>query len=96
MEHSHKKQKDSLETRAVLLIILLELEISGVAVQSIHRKTAENGNFCEELLSENDFEAVLATFCCYAMVPTLLRQFKRSLQIKKSIAYAPRVLRFAE
>ena len=20
---------------------------------------------CEELLSENDFEAVLATFCCY-------------------------------
>ena len=27
-------------------------------------KTAKNG-FCEELLSENDFEAVLATFCCY-------------------------------
>ena len=23
------------------------------------------GGFCEELLSENDFEAVLATFCCY-------------------------------
>ena len=23
------------------------------------------GDFCEELLSENDFEAVLATFCCY-------------------------------
>ena len=65
MEHSHKKQKDSLETRAALLIILLELEISGVAVQSIHRKTAENGKFCEEMLSENDFEAVLATFCCY-------------------------------
>ena len=65
MEHSHKKQKDSLETRAALLIILLELEISGVAVQSIHWKTAENGKFCEEMLSENDFEAVLATFCCY-------------------------------
>ena len=28
-------------------------------------KKAKNGNFCEELLSENDFEAVLATFCCY-------------------------------
>ena len=26
-------------------------------------KTAKNGDFCEELLSENDFEAVLATFC---------------------------------
>ena len=28
-------------------------------------KTAINGNFCEELLSENDIEAVLATFYCY-------------------------------
>ena len=28
-------------------------------------KIAKNGGFCEELLSENDFEAVLATFCCY-------------------------------
>ena len=28
-------------------------------------KTAKNGEFCEELRSENDFEAVLATFCCY-------------------------------
>ena len=26
-------------------------------------KTAKNGDFCEELLSENNFEAVLATFC---------------------------------
>ena len=25
----------------------------------------ENGNFCEELLGENDFEAVLVNFCCY-------------------------------
>ena len=31
--YSHKKQKDSLETRTVLLIFSLELEISGVAVQ---------------------------------------------------------------
>ena len=28
-------------------------------------KTAKNDDVCEELLSENDFEAVLATFCCY-------------------------------
>ena len=28
-------------------------------------KTAKNGAFCGELLSENDFEAVLATFYCY-------------------------------
>ena len=28
-------------------------------------KTAKNGGFYEELISENDFEAVLATSCCY-------------------------------
>ena len=28
-------------------------------------KPAKNGDFCEELLSENDFGVVLATFCCY-------------------------------
>ena len=37
--HSHKKQKDSLETWAVLLLFLLELEMSGVAVQSIHQNS---------------------------------------------------------
>ena len=35
--HTHKKWKDSLETRTLLLLFLLELEISGVAVQSIHQ-----------------------------------------------------------
>ena len=39
LEHSHKKQKDSLETRAVVLIISLELETSGVAMQSIHQNS---------------------------------------------------------
>ena len=58
-KNSHKKRKGSLETRTVFLIFSFELEISGVAVQRIHKK------ICEELLSENDFEAVLATFCCY-------------------------------
>ena len=28
-------------------------------------KTAKDGGFCEELPSENDFEAVLVNFCCY-------------------------------
>ena len=25
----------------------------------------KNGQFCEELRRENDFESVLASFCCY-------------------------------
>ena len=62
--HSHKKWKDSLEARAVLLLFSLELEISRVAVQSTHQ-SSKNGDFCGKLLSENDFENVLATFCCY-------------------------------
>ena len=37
--HGHKKREDSLETRAVLLIFLLELEIAGAVVQSIHRNS---------------------------------------------------------
>ena len=28
-------------------------------------KTVKNGGFCEELPSENNFEAVLVNFCCY-------------------------------
>ena len=28
-------------------------------------KQQQNGNFCQELLSKNEFEAILATFCCY-------------------------------
>ena len=59
--HSHKKPKNSLETWAVILIFSLERKIFGVAVQSIH----QNGDFCEEFLSENDFEAILATSCFY-------------------------------
>ena len=39
-EHSHK-HKGSLETRAVLMIFLLEREISGVVVQSIHQSSEE-------------------------------------------------------
>ena len=81
LKRSHKERKDSLETRAVLLIFSLEHEISGVAVQSIHQ-TAKN----------SDFEAVLATFAVMTMMLTLLRQFTTSLQIKKNITNAPCVL----
>ena len=42
----------------------LEIFVVPVPVQRIHQ-TAKNGTFCEELLSENDFEAVLINFCCY-------------------------------
>ena len=49
--------KGSLEARALLLIFLLELEISGVAVHTVQQKN-KIGGFCEELFSENDFVAV--------------------------------------
>ena len=39
LQHSHKKRKYSLETRAVLLVYWLQLESSGVAVQEIHRNS---------------------------------------------------------
>ena len=37
--HSHKKRKNSLETRVILLIFSLKFKISGVAVQSIHHNS---------------------------------------------------------
>ena len=39
LDHSHKKLKDNLETRAALLKFSLELEISGVAVKGIHQNS---------------------------------------------------------
>ena len=61
--HSHKKRKNSLETQAVLLIFSLELEISGVVVQSIHQSSKKWKLL--PLLSKNEFKTILATFCCY-------------------------------
>ena len=62
--HSHQKRKYSLETRAVLLIFSIELDISGMAVQRIDQNS-KKWWLCGELLSENDFKTVLFTFCCY-------------------------------
>ena len=39
LKPSHKKRKDSPETRAVLLIFFLELVISGVAVQGTYQNS---------------------------------------------------------
>ena len=47
-----------------MLTFLLKFEIFGVAVHKIHQNS-KNGDFCDEWLSENDFEAVLVNFCCY-------------------------------
>ena len=58
------KRKDSLETWAALLMFSFELETAGLALQR-YIKIAKNGGFYVELVSENDFEAVLTTFCCY-------------------------------
>ena len=37
--HSHEKRKDSVETRDLLFIFSLALEISGVPVQKIHQNS---------------------------------------------------------
>ena len=39
--------------------------VLNFSIQKIHQNSKKNGGFCEELLSENDFEAVSVNFCCY-------------------------------
>ena len=56
--HSHKKGKNSLETH-----FRLNLKYFGWPYRA-YIKIAKNGGFCEELLSENDFGAILDIFCC--------------------------------
>ena len=66
-KHSHKKWKDILKTRSVMLIFLLEIKISGVAIKKT-LQTSKNGYlhcFSKESFSENNFETVLANFYCY-------------------------------
>ena len=47
-----------------MLIFLLALEIFGWPYGE-YSKTAKKFGFCEEFLSENDFEDIVATFSCY-------------------------------
>ena len=62
--HSHNKQKDGLETQVIFVdIFAWTWNIWGG--HSKKCKTVKNGSFCEELLSENDFEVVFVNFCCY-------------------------------
>ena len=63
--HSHKKWKNGLETRDVLLTFLLELEIYGVAAQRIHQNSKKWLLSVEGFLSRDDYGAALAIFCCY-------------------------------
>ena len=60
LQHSHKKRKDSLETRTVLLAFRLELEISGVAVQEIHQNS-EKTTCSEDFLYSFKFSVLIAT-----------------------------------
>ena len=67
LQHSHKKQKGSLETEATFLVFWLELEISGVAVQEIHQNSKNAA--CSE-----DFLYCFKFFVLIATVQRLLRQ----------------------
>ena len=88
--HSRKKRKNSLERHAVLLIFSVELEISGVVVQSIHQSSKKRKLL--PLLSKNGFKSVLATSCCYEQGA---KAFRRFLQIIKRITNTPCELQFA-
>ena len=92
LNHSHKKRKDSIETRAVRLIFSLKLEISGGGRTGHTSKQRKLVAFVRNCLVKVTLRLFQPFSDFMAMVPMLLRQFSRSLQIKKSIANAPRVL----
>ena len=55
-------------------------------------KTAKIDGICEEFLSENDFEAVLATFCCYDYGANASEAVQKTAIDKTIIKNALRVL----
>ena len=59
-------------------------------------KTAKNGGICEELLSENDFQTVVAISCWYDHGAKASEAVQKIPSDKKFITNAPRVLLFAE
>ena len=86
---------------------MLEIEISGVAVQIIHQSSKkwycfyekyfyEEKHFYEELLSKNNFETVLSTFCCYDHAAKASEAVQKIATDQKTIANAPRVLLFPQ
>ena len=91
-KHSHKKQKDSLETQAFLFIFSLELEISEVVVQKIHKQQQKLATFVRDCSVKMTLRLFQSLSVVVTIVPTLLRQFRRSLQIKTIITNAPNVI----
>ena len=49
----------------MLLIFSFELAISEVIIQEIQQNKKKMAASSEHFLSEQDFEATLANFCCY-------------------------------
>ena len=76
LQHNHKKRKNTLETRAVLLVFWLEFEISGVAVQEIHRNS-KKAAYSDDFLFSFHFP--------FLLLQRVLRQLYKSLQMKKII-----------
>ena len=62
--HTQKKRKDSLVIRPYCRYFRLNLKYLGWSYKE-YIKTRKNSAFCEGLVDENDFEVVLAIFCCY-------------------------------
>ena len=92
-----RNRKIVCKTWAVLLIFLLELEISGMAVHRINTsKQQKMLPFLRNCIVKMTLRLFQLFSVVKTMVPTLLREFRRSLQIKKIIRNAPRVLQFAD
>ena len=72
-------------------MLLLELEISGWPYRE-HMKTAKMVDFVSDCLVKKTLRLFESLSVVLTMVPTLLRQFRRSLQTKKSFGKALRVL----
>ena len=62
--HSHKKRKDVWKHGWYCWYFRFNLKYLGWPYRA-YIETAKNCDFWEEWPSENDFEVVLATFCCY-------------------------------
>ena len=66
------------------IFLLKNLKYQGWQYRE-HIKTLKNGGFCEEWLSEDDFEAVSATFCCYDYRANASEAVQKKPTDKKSI-----------
>ena len=63
-----------------------------MAVQRTHQNSKKNESLCLELLNENDFGAVLATFCCYNNRTNASEVVQKIAADQKIITKAPLVL----